>query len=125
MAERRCVTCGRRLGANAELVFLGLARRTTDGAVDGEFVSVEPPAHADCAAFSAFACPHLVLHPERVIVGVTRTYTLWHQVQHLDEHGEATMRIVSPQTAVPGGAVDLFVALSFRHITRVPPARRP
>ena len=111
MAERRCVTCGRRLGATAELVFLGLARRTTDGAVDGEFVSVEPPAHADCAAFSAFACPHLVRHPERVIVGVTRAYTLWHQVQHLDEHGEATMRIVSPETAVPGGAVDLFVAL--------------
>jgi hypothetical protein len=80
MAERRCVTRGRRLGLNAELVFLGLTRRTTDGAVDGEFVSVEPPAHADCAAFSAFAGPHLVLHPEQVIVGVTRTYTLWHQV---------------------------------------------
>jgi hypothetical protein len=80
MIHRRCVVCGRSFAPTGQVVFLGLAERTTNGAVDTHYVSIEPPAHAECAAYAALACPHLADGADQVIVGVTRTYDVWQMV---------------------------------------------
>jgi hypothetical protein len=112
MLYRRCVVCGRRLAPTTQAVFLGLAKRTANGAVDPQYVSIEPPAHADSAAYSALACPHLAGGADKVIVGVTRTYEVWQMVTTPPAGTEDTSPLlVPPHTKTVLGAVELYTAI--------------
>lgn len=106
MLDCRCVVCGRRIISKAVLVFLGIAT----GHIEGQPIlrSIEPPAHAHCAAYSALACPHLA-HGTNVQLALTRHYDVWKEIMIPG----APRKDLKPLHAPPvqGGAVDLYSAI--------------
>ena len=122
MMERRCVVCGRNIKLGRPVIFLGVSRNRPDGVGDPMWTSIEPPAHAPCAAYSALACPRLAARPEDVLVATSRTYDIWkHIVLSFDGDGQAVGPIVPMTTPVVTGAVDIYIAVPHRRNTTVVP----
>jgi hypothetical protein len=107
MLERRCVTCGRIIGAKSELIFIGVAvhEHETDVAY-----SIEPPAHPDCAGYSVLVCPRLIEKADDVIVARCRSYELAQLVAVPGPDGKPSHRLAPLGEPVRFGIIDLFGA---------------
>lgn len=118
MVERRCVVCGRRLSDRALLVFLGVATGHIEHRPS--LYAVEPPAHPECAAYSALACPRLA-HGDDVHVAFTRHYEVWKEL-YVPGLGHKDLKPVDAPTPY-GTVVDLYCAIIDVGHARVVPLR--
>lgn len=107
MLERRCVTCGRVIGLKSELVFIGVAVHEHRPEL---CYAIEPPAHADCAAYSALVCPRLIEKGDKVVIARCRTYELAQLVANLGPDGKPHLHLAPLGERVRDGIIDLYAA---------------
>lgn len=109
MVQRRCVTCGRKIGAKTEVIFIGVATKVGD--VEHPY-SIEPPAHRDCAAYSVLVCPRLIAKADKVMIATCRQYHLGQMVATLQSGTSNVRHHMAPMgEKVTDGIVDLYGAI--------------
>ena len=111
--NRRCVICGRGIQQRALCHFVGAttANDGLPGLARGTVTSIEAPAHAACAAYSALTCPHLMTSPHSVPVATASTYE-FHRALVIGFEGMARkVHLVAPGEPVTSGAIDENVVI--------------
>lgn len=112
MRQRRCVVCGKQISPKAVAVFLGAAWHPHANHPRRALTSIEPPAHAACAAYSALTCRRLAHNPGEIRVVSVRDYQVWQRVVlSFEEDGDPAGPIQPLTTPVTDGAVDMYIAV--------------
>lgn len=118
MRQRRCVVCGRQISTKARAVFLGVTWFPDAEDRSRVLTSMEPPAHAACAAYSALTCRRLAEKPGEVRVATVHNYQVWQRVVRRFGKGGTPVGPLQPlSTPVTTGGVDLYFAMLDRGVT--------